>query len=230
MPRREDRSEATVRADAELPAACNRPLPGLRLLQWSPILPPVAAGLILVFWPAAWVPIFGKETASEHLNHGVLLATCGLYFATWYRDRVPGLLLLALGTLAVLIEEVDYGYLYAGVHVQEALHNTPVGVWGLLLAEICFAALPFLVPADRPLLARWLPITRPAAVAVGCLVAMLLAVQVTDHAVHGYRIREGADEIHDLGVALALFAMAVRLRVLRIEPPRTGPAQGTSSA
>jgi len=191
----------------------------LRLLQWSPALSPLAAGLVLALWPAAWVPIFGKETFSEHLSHALFLAAALLFFAAWYRDRVPGLLLLGVGALCVLIEETDYGYLYAGVHIDQALHNNIVVLWLLMLAEALFAATPFVLRADHPIRARWAPISRPAGVAVGAMLALLLSAQLSDAVVDGYPVREGADEIHDLGIALALFAMALEAATRRTPTP-----------
>ena len=194
----------------------------IRLLQWSPIGAPAAAALVLWLWPQAWQPLFGKETASEHVTHALLLAASLVFFVAWRRHRLPGLALLAAGTLLVLIEEVDYGYVYLlDGHVDEALHNTTVGVWGLLAAEACFVALPFALPPDSPL-RRWAPISRPAAAAVGAMALMLVLAQASAAEVGGYPVREGADEVHDLGVALALFALALRSVVARRSPRPTG--------
>lgn len=186
------------------------------MLQLSPVAAPLLAVLALTLWPAAWQPLFGKETLSEHVTHALLCATSLLFLVSWRRLRVPGLGLLSLGTLLVLVEEIDYGYVYFFTgYVDHALHNSIVVVWLLLAAEACFAVLPFVL-RDAPLRwRRWFPVTRACAVAVGGCAVLLVLAQFTDAEVDGYPISEGADEVHDLGVALALFALALR-------PPELG--------
>jgi len=197
-----------------------------RLFWWSPIASPIAAGLILLFWPAAWWGFFGKETTSEHLTHFLLALAVFLFITRYLREsrRIPGDFLFAIGSLVVLVEETDYGLLYLRHFAEvpdienQSFHNTTVGIALFLALPICFASVPFLFTADSTVRRRWFPVPRATAASVGVCVLFLLASQPCPVEVGGYLVREGADEVHDLGVALALLVTALRPR--RDQPVR----------
>jgi glucan phosphoethanolaminetransferase (alkaline phosphatase superfamily) len=189
-----------------------------RWLAWLPLLSPLTAGVIILFWPAAWWGFFGKETISEHQSH-ILLAVIVVLFVTRYlrhSRQIPGDLLFAIGSLGLVLEETDYGLLYlrrvtaaAPDLNHNSFHNTSIGIALFLVLPVCFALLPFLFASSSAIRRRWLVVPRATAASVGVCVLFLLATQLTDYAVEGYLLREGADETHDLGVTLALLVTAL---------------------
>jgi hypothetical protein len=188
-----------------------------RWLPWLPLLSPLTAGFILLLWPAAWWPYFGKEMTCEHQCHLLLASVVVLFFARYLlgSPRLPGYLLFAIGSLVVLAEETDYGLLYLS-RVSEvpdlenqSFHNTSVGIVLFLALPLVFAVLPFLFSAASTLRQRWFPVPRATAASVGVCLAFLLLTQLTDAAIDDYLIREGADEMLDLGVTLALLVTAL---------------------
>lgn len=187
--------------------------------MWAPALVPLVALLVPFFAPSLFLPFFGKETAGEHLNHAILLLAGVLFIRRYYRpgDRVKGDLLLGLGTLLVFLEEIDYGLLYAqmldgvqGLHTSDVFHNTDVGLAVFFIGPVLFVTIPWVLKSEHWIRQEWFPVSRTTATAAALSVIYLIVAQFCPHEIAEYALREGADEVHDLGFAVAVAVTAVR--------------------